>query len=316
MPDYAVEDTSVEGFPAKKLRSASGELEATFVPSVGMIGCSLRHRGEELLGQRNGLGRYAESGSTMGIPLLYPWANRLNGMRYEAAGRIVELDAASPLIRRDANGLPIHGLLSASRHWRVAAAEANGERARLRAELSFGARPELLAAFPFPHDVALEVALRRSSVSITTTVRPTSDSPVPISFGFHPYFRLPGVPRGEWIVHLPVRRELLVDGRGIPTGEGKDVRIAPGALGDRTYDTGYASLDDPARFVLEGGGRRLAVRFVEGYPFAQVYAPAGAELISYEPMTAPTNALASGRDLPLVAPGAEYRATFTIDVES
>jgi galactose mutarotase-like enzyme len=314
MSDYAIHDTNVEGFPAKTLSAHGSELEATFVPSVGMIGCSLRHRGEELLGQRNGLQRYAESGSTMGIPLLYPWANRLSGMRYEAAGRVVELDPASPLLRRDANGLPIHGLLSASKHWRVVASKASSERALLRAELPFGAHPELLAPFPFPHDLALEVALQGSSLTITTTVRPTGDTPVPISFGFHPYFRLPGVPRREWIVGLPVNRELAVDGRGIPTGESKPVRIATGALADRSYDTGYAELDREP-FVLEGGGRRLAVRFVEGYPFAQIYAPAGSELISYEPMTAPTNALASGRDLTLVAPGSEYRATFAIEVQ-
>ena len=94
----------------------------------------------------------------MGIPLLYPWANRLSAMRYTAAGRSVDLES-SPLIRRDANGLPIHGLLSASRHWRVAAADADADRARLRAELAFGSHPELLAAFPFPHDLALEAVL-------------------------------------------------------------------------------------------------------------------------------------------------------------
>jgi aldose 1-epimerase len=316
MAGYRVDDSLVEGFPSKTLRSPGGELEATFVPAVGMIGCSLKHHGEEMLGQRNGLRRYAESGSTMGIPLLHPWANRLSGMRYAVAGRSVDLDASSSLLRRDANGLPIHGLLSASKYWRVAGTEAGVDGARLRAELAFGSVPELLAAFPFAHDLAIEVALRAAALTITTIVSSTGNVPVPISFGFHPYFRLPGVPRSDWVVDFPVRRELPVDGRGIPTGESRDVRIAAGPLGDRTYDTGYASLDQPARFVLAGGGRRLAVHFVEGFPFAQVVAPAGSEFVSYEPMTAPTNALVSGRGLQLVAPGAEYRATFAIEVEA
>ena len=40
---------------------------------------SLTHRGEELLGQRGGLPAYRERGATFGIPLLHPWANRLDG---------------------------------------------------------------------------------------------------------------------------------------------------------------------------------------------------------------------------------------------
>ena len=60
-----------------------------------MVGCSLRHRGEELLGQRGGLGTYVAERGTMGIPLLYPWANRLGRERFEVAGREVVLDSPS-----------------------------------------------------------------------------------------------------------------------------------------------------------------------------------------------------------------------------
>ena len=58
----------------------------------------------------------------------------------------------------------------------------------------------------------------------------------------------------------------------------------------------------------------VAVRFEEGYRYAQVYAPAGQDLICFEPMTAPTNALGHGRGFVCVAPGEEYRAAFSIAV--
>jgi galactose mutarotase-like enzyme len=46
-----------------------------------------------------------------------------------------------------------------------------------------------------------------------------------------------------------------------------------------------------------------------------VYAPAGQEFICFEPMTAPTDALArGGRDLPRVEPGSEFTARFSIAV--
>src|ERR1700742_3098514 len=76
-----------EGFAALTLESdARGGLVAVFVPEAGMICCSLRHRGEELLGQRNGLRAYVDHYSTMGIPFLHPWANRLGGERFELGG--------------------------------------------------------------------------------------------------------------------------------------------------------------------------------------------------------------------------------------
>src|SRR3712207_4042914 len=137
--------TTYEGFPAVRLGSAGG-LEAIFAPGVGMVGCSLRHRGDELLGQRGGLARYEATGSTFGIPLLHPWANRLAGLSYTAGGRSVVIDRDSPYVRTDPNGLPIHGLLAASTHWKLEGGDA------LRATLDFGAHPELLEGFPFPHE--------------------------------------------------------------------------------------------------------------------------------------------------------------------
>ena len=134
MPGYAVSEGTQEGLPTRVLSAAASELEAAFAPGAGMIGCSLRHRGEELLGQRGGLAKYAESGSSMGIPLLHPWANRLDGLRYSAGGRTVELDPDATPVRLDPNGLPIHGLATASPHWEVTAHEAGNDGARLSAD--------------------------------------------------------------------------------------------------------------------------------------------------------------------------------------
>src|SRR5215471_17718791 len=103
----------IEGFEARTLSSDTAGLEAAFVPAAGMVGCSLLHDGEEVLGQRGGLARYAAEHSTMGIPILYPWANRVTSRRFEVAGRQVDLETHPALVRTDPAGLPIHGLLSA-----------------------------------------------------------------------------------------------------------------------------------------------------------------------------------------------------------
>ena len=93
-----------------------GAFEATFVPELGMIGNSLRHEGEELLHQGDGLAAYKGSGSTFALPLLHPWANRLSAWDFELGEQHVALDPESPITHRDgATGTAIHGLLAAAR---------------------------------------------------------------------------------------------------------------------------------------------------------------------------------------------------------
>jgi aldose 1-epimerase len=308
--------TRIEGYEAVRLRSAAAHLDATFVPSAGMVGASLRDGGDELLGRGLGVHCYARGGTTMGIPLLHPWANRLAGDEYRVNGAAVRLRSDSPLVARDEHGLPIHGLLGGSPHWQVRRAAANGNGAwALTAELDFGAHPELLEAFPFPHRLALDVALRRRTLTVRTTLTPTGEHPVPVAFGFHPYLRLPNVPREHWHVELPAMRHLELDARAIPTGASRPVAAQAGPLGQRTFDDAYADVPAGAEFVLAGGGRRVTVRFQEGFPVAQVFAPAADEVVCFEPMTAPTNALASGDGLSFVAPGERYCAAFSIAIE-
>jgi galactose mutarotase-like enzyme len=313
-PAHETTEILFEGYRARALISHAAGVEAVFTPQIGMLGCSLTHNGEELLGQRGGLPRYEATGSTMGIPLLHPWANRLAGQSYTVAGRTVDVPAGSPLIRTDPNGLPIHGVVNASPHWEVMAAGADDTTAGLSARLDFGAQPELLEAFPFPHELRIDVTLRGATLAIRTVLTATGDGPVPVAFGYHPYIVLPGVPRTDWHVEVPTTRRLVLDERMIPTGAVEDVAPHDGPLGDRTFDDGYAGIEDGTRFALTGGGRRIELELADGYPFAQVYAPAGEELIAFEPMTAPTNALASGQDLQFAEPGKPVSATFAISV--
>jgi galactose mutarotase-like enzyme len=251
----------------------------------------------------------------MGIPLLYPWANRLGRNRFSVRGREVDLELDGLPLSFDPAGLPIHGLLSGASGWQVERHQADRSGGVLEARFDFGAHPDLVAAFPFPHEVLLAATLNDAVLTITTTVRATGEATVPVSFGFHPYLRLPGQDRRDWQVELPVRERLELDAEMLPTGERRPVEIEPGPLGLRTFDDGYLAPPDQAPLVLAGGERRIELRIGDGYRFAQVYAPADDDVVAFEPMAAPTNALVSGGpDLPLVEPGASFAATFSITV--
>ncbi len=315
MMEHRTGTGEIDGIRTLSLCSpAAGGVEATFAPGAGMVCCSVVHRGAEVLGQRHGLRAYAERASTMGIPLLYPWANRLNELDFPLAGREVRLDPGWPHMSVDENGLPIHGLLGGVSGWEVSAHEADHDGARVRARFGFDEASGLTAAFPFPHELELTAELGGATLEVRTAVVAPAGSPVPISFGFHPYLRLPDVPRAEWEISVPVREHLLLDGSGLPTGEREPAPDEAGPLADRTFDDAYTYAQGEP-FVLAGGGRRIELSFGPGYPFAQLYAPPDDDVVAFEPMTAPTNALVTaGPDLAMIEPGDRYEAAFELRI--
>ena len=189
--------------PLEAVVLADGDLRAVIVPAAGMIGCSLRHRGDELLVQRGGLDAWRGTGRSFGLPLLHPWANRLRDWRYAAAGRAVSIDRSLGVVRGDANDLPIHGALGAAGDWEVTDAGADAGGARLAAALDYAHRADRLAAFPFPHRLELALRLAGGTLEIATTLVPTGRDEVPVAFGWHPWLSLPGVARADWELALP-----------------------------------------------------------------------------------------------------------------
>jgi galactose mutarotase-like enzyme len=253
---------------------------------------SLRHDGEELLG---GVSGYPDVPWTSGIPLLHPWANRLGALSYDG----VTLDPGDPDLFLD-NGLPLHGLRSALTGWELS--EATESRLAAGRELR-------AAAFPFAHRIEIAAELAGTRLTLTTTLTATGDRPVPIAFGHHPYLRLP-IPRADWQLELPVAERFELDARKLPTGARTPAGDLDGPLAERTFDDGFTVAGGP--FVLAGGGRRTEVAFERGYPYVQLFAPAVADVICFEPMTAPADAL---RNSPgTVAPGESFSACFSVSV--
>jgi aldose 1-epimerase len=285
------------------------DLAAVFLPGRGMLGASFRHRGAEILGRVEDLKTAAQKGSTAGIPLLHPWANRLAGLGYQVAGRSVELDRTSPLLHFDDQGLPMHGVPWSLLAWDVIQAGSD----RLVAQLDWS-RSDLLRVFPFRHRLEMTATLGSDWLMLETRLI-AADNPVPVSFGFHPYVGIPKLPRAEWRLQLPQLQRFVIDHAGIPTGLVEAFGPFDATLDERHLDDGFAVLTEPAGFSLAGRDRRITVEFIRGYRYVQIFAPKGKDLVAVEPMTAPTNALVSGRGLRLVEPGGQFQAAFRLRVD-
>jgi aldose 1-epimerase len=258
-----------------------------------------------------------------GIPILFPFAGRLQGQTFSFDGQ--EYRITDALIN---DGNAIHGFVL-NRPWRVI--EQTGSRAvgQFRASRD---DPALLDQWPadFQITVAYEVAGTALLSDITIT-NPDQERLLPFAFGTHPYFRIPlgggapdacriTVPASEvWVQrqHLPTGQRQPVSGsRDLRNGAPFDHLELDDILTALQSDSGHiqTTIDDPV------SGRRLVQTFDDTFRDCIVFTPPHREAIAIEPYTCVPNPFAleaSGIDTGLrtLHPGEEFTARIEIRVE-
>ncbi len=287
----------------------------TIEPRGGCVATSWLVDGAEVLALPAPLETFLASARTGGIPLLYPWANRLRADRFEAAGRTVDLSSV-PNLKRDGNGLPMHGLLLRWKSWHLGR---HGQ-AGLEARLDWREHDELLRAWPFPHTLRVLWQLRddgdAACLDISTRIEADGGCDVPAAFGWHPYIAIPSIAGSR--ISLPARRPVILDARGLPdaaaaTSPNLGATDVPCCHGDDTLferadaGRGTATVHLASRHVRVDMGRE--------YPFLQLYSPSASSsgVTCLEPMIAATSALTDGR-APIVRAGSAMHASFTLSV--
>jgi aldose 1-epimerase len=250
--------------------------------------------------------------SLAGIPLLAPWANRLDAESYSANGSRYSLNPSLGNLRFDSNHLPIHGLLAFASGWKVVRQDTSSVTSRLE----FWRFPKWMAQFPFAHAIEITHRLRATTLEVETAIENLCAEPIPLCVGFHPYFQLTDSPRDEWRVHIAARARVGLSPKLIPTEERSPMGENPVALRGIALDAVFTDLTGND-FAIEGPKQRLTLRFGAKYPIAIVYAPANGSFVCIEPMTALTNAF-NGPESPVphAGVGETWRESFWISVKT
>ena len=277
-----------------------------------MTCCSLRDHGVELIGERFGLASYASCGTTMGMSVIHPWADRLSSWTYRARGTTVRLPV-SPLLHTDRSGLPVNGVQSRDHAWILDGSGATAECAWLEATLPFDSDPRQLELFPFAHRVHLRAGVSGRSVFVAIEVDAATDVPVPVCCGFRIYLSREGRP-GDRTIVLPARRRLVSDERLLPTGVTEDVDMKALSAGVDEVGELFA-LGSDRRITISSEARRVTVEPGAGFPFAQVRAVSGAPHVVAEVLTAAPNAL-NGDAFPVAVRGRPYHAALRLTVDA
>jgi aldose 1-epimerase len=243
-----------------------------------------------------------------GIPLLAPWANRLDAVSYRANGHRYLLNESLGNLRFDKHHQPIHGLLLFASGWKEVCRDASSVTHRLE----FWKVPEWMAQFPFAHAIEMTHRLSGATLEIETAVENLCSEPIPLCIGYHPYFQIPGSHRDDLRVSIAARQCVGLSDRTLPTAERTPVSPQPVALRGAVLDDVFTDLTGE-EFRIEGPTGSLRVGFGERYPVAIVYAPADGTFVCIEPMTALTNAFNDpGAPLQQIAPGDTWRESFWV----
>ncbi|MCU0227265.1 MAG: aldose 1-epimerase [Bryobacterales bacterium] len=308
MANFIADTVTQDGVELLRLRDVARELQVLIAPSAGANALEFSLRGKNYM-YTGGLSplEVQQRKRLCGNPLLAPWANRLLPSSFPANGRTYVLQEGIGNLRKDGNGLPIHGLVAFTDAWGLMNLEAFDNRAEATCRLEFWRYPEWMAQWPFAHSLYLTYRLRDGALEVETIIENYAREAMPVAIGYHPYFQLPGVPREQWFATLPARKKTVLSDKLTPTGQTEPFSPSePLSLKDQVLDNIFEDLvrDDArmATFSVSGGGRRLSVVYGPQYPVAVVYAPRGQEFICFEPMTGVTNQLnlaAEGKYPPL-----------------
>ncbi|MCO5232332.1 MAG: aldose 1-epimerase [Chitinophagales bacterium] len=287
------------------------------------LGNNLYHwswKGKNIIWFPHYLQQYQSSKSLAGIPLMYPWANRLGADYFTFEGTKYLIENNQQIVR-DTNELPIHGLLLKSDKWQVKEVGADEYSAWYISEYINDENSEIFLNYPFLHSLNLIYRLKSDKVEISLTITNHDEKNLPVSFGFHPYFSLEQYNREQVVLNIPYQNHVITDASLLPTGafEPAENLLAksPFPLKKFYLDDGFVNKAVASNAYFETEDYRLEIVPDENFRCVVVYAPYNNDkmFICIEPMIVPTNSLQNSITdfpVPYIAPGISQEYSFEI----
>lgn len=243
-----------------------------------------------------------------GIPVLFPFPNRIRDGRFTWAGRNYQLPLNDPAQKN-----AIHGF--ACRHpWRVVASGANATSAWITGQFQASVdAPECIPLWPADYQLTLTIRLGFGSLRLEAEVFNPDTQPLPFGLGYHPYFKLPFAPgdNNDFLVQVPARSywpltESLPGGAPVPVDAARDLQT-PRRYGELHLDDVLTDISTSAGAdglrecgIIHGDGK-VSLRLFCSPEFRElvVFTPPHRQAFCVEPYTCATDAVnlqAPGRD--------------------
>ena len=184
MAQYDIQQEDFHGHALYVLRDFEANREASILPSVGNNCISYKiPKGDgllELIYSPPDPDTLQGRASGYGIPILYPWPNRIDSGKFTFDGAEYQLETPAPGEHAS------HGYVH-ERPWRVVET-GTSEGAWITSVFTSADFPEIGAHFPFPFEARVTYRLKDGVLSLEFEGTNVGDSDMPVGLGIHPVF--------------------------------------------------------------------------------------------------------------------------------
>ncbi|MCS6928198.1 MAG: hypothetical protein NZM43_01755 [Saprospiraceae bacterium] len=281
------------------------------VPAAGATLVALQHEAEPVLDSYE-TSEALEIGLEAKGALLFPFPNRLREGRYSWLGRQYVFPINDPQ-----TNTAIHGFICRE-VFQPVRIELTDEHAEIACRLDYeGSHP----GYPFPFTMGVTYSMTlRSLFGLQVWVKNRHTEPIPLGFGWHPYFRL-GKKIDDYLLKLPPCSREILDERKLPILKQEPFtafeQMRP--LGKEVFDACFRAAEHLTLYDVHLRGERRAVTISLSrtlFPFFQIFTPPTRQSLAIEPMTCLINAFENGEGITSLAPGHVWSAAFVLHCET
>jgi aldose 1-epimerase len=242
------------------LADTTAKMNVEVVTSMGKA-WKVQVNGQNLVSTSASLEAFEANTGLNGVPLLAPFANRLDETAFYANGKKYNFDLAIGNVR---GPIPSTGYVNGSKSWQLVEFKADKKSAWVTCRLDFYKIPEFIKQFPFAHTITLTYRISEGTLEVHTRLDNLSGEPMPAVIGFHPIYELPDGNRDDWTVSVDAKTHWIEIPQRLPTGETQPIENFFNSDKDRTAIKlrNYALIDDVFTDLVRDSNGRATMRLM------------------------------------------------------
>ena len=216
-------------------------------------------KGKDLVRTAAALADFQARPGFNGMPILAPFANRLDETAFYANGKKYNFDLELGNVR---GPIPSTGYVTGSKAWQLVEAKADQRSAWVSCRLDFYKNPLFMAQFPFAHTITMTYRVSDGALEVHTRLDNLSTDPMPAVIGFHPIFELPDGNRNDWTVSLDAKTHWIEIPQRLPTGETQPIESFFGSDRTAIQLKKYALIDDVFTDLIRDANGRATMKLM------------------------------------------------------
>ena len=194
-----------------------------------------------------------------GMPLLAPFANRLDETAFYANGKKYNFDLELGNVR---GPIPSTGFVNGSKAWQLVEFKADGKGAWVTCKLDFYKNPQFMKQFPFAHTITMTYRVADGALEVRTRLDNLSTEPMPVVIGYHPIYELPDGNRNDWTVSVDAKTHWIEIPQRLPTGETQPIENFFGSDRTAIQLRKYALIDDVFTDLVRDANGRATMKLM------------------------------------------------------